>query len=256
MVKQQKPVVIITGGAQGIGKGIARHLLEKGMQVVIADLDNDAGEETIQEYQDYGTIHFIPTDVTNETSVKNLVAHTVERFGQLNALVNNAGIANPRIGSVEQLALEDWNRVIHTNLTGYFLCTKHTVSHLRKTRGAIVNIASTRAIQSEPNTEAYAASKGGVVALTHALAISLGPEIHVNCISPGWIEVRNWKKYALRQEPELSQRDHQQHPVGRVGKPLDIAAMVAFLISEASGFITGQNFIIDGGMTRKMIYVE
>jgi NAD(P)-dependent dehydrogenase (short-subunit alcohol dehydrogenase family) len=120
---------------------------------------------------------------------------------------------------------------------------------LRRAGGAaaIVNIASTRALQSEPNTEAYAASKGGIVALTHALAVSLGPAVRVNCISPGWIDVR---------ASQLSDQDHAQHPVGRVGKPLDIAKLVLFLLSEDAGFITGQNFVVDGGMTRKMIYEE
>ncbi len=122
---------------------------------------------------------------------------------------------------------------------------KHAVPHLRRARGAIVNIASTRALQSEPDTEAYAASKGGLVALTHCLAISLGPEIRVNCVSPGWIS----------HVPLRKRKDHAQHPVGRVGRAADVAALVAYLLSDAAGFVTGQNFVIDGGMTRKMIYV-
>jgi NAD(P)-dependent dehydrogenase (short-subunit alcohol dehydrogenase family) len=132
--------------------------------------------------------------------------------------------------------------------------TKYAIPHLRQTQGAIVNIASTRAIQSEPQTEAYAASKGGIVALTHALAVSLGPAIRVNCISPGWIDVSGWQHPP--QQANLSPTDHQQHPVGRVGKSQDVAEMAYFLLSEAAGFITGQNFILDGGMTRKMIYDE
>ncbi len=108
---------------------------------------------------------------------------------------------------------------------------------------------------SEPNTEAYSVSKGGILALTHALAISLGPDIRVNCISPGWIEVSEWKKQAIRQKPKLSEGDHQQHPVGRVGKPEDIASLVLYLASNEASFITGENFIVDGGMTRKMIYL-
>lgn len=256
MVAAHKAVALITGGAQGIGKGIAYYLLHKGMAVVIADLDAEAGEETAQEYQTLGDIRFVSLNVTDEASVQQVVARTIEYGRRLDALVNNAGIANPANAPVEKLTLDAWNKVIATNLTGCFLCAKYATPYLRQTHGAIVNIASTRALQSETNTEAYAASKGGIVALTHALAISLGPQIRVNCISPGWIEVRDWKKQAVRQRPEHSPLDREQHPVGYVGVPNDIAAMVAFLISNEAGFITGQNIVIDGGMTKKMIYVE
>ena len=120
---------------------------------------------------------------------------------------------------------------------------------LRLAKGAIVTIASTRALMSEPNTEAYSASKGGLVALTHALAISLAPDVRVNCVSPGWIATENYGK--------LRHKDHAQHPVGRVGKPDDIAEMVAFLLDrKRAGFVSGANYVIDGGMTRKMIYEE
>ena len=146
---------------------------------------------------------------------------------------------------MEKLALREWNRRIGTNLTAAFLMTKHAATLLRRSGGAIVNIASTRALQSEPDTEAYAASKGGLVGLTHALAMSLGPEVRVNCVSPGWIA-----------HTPVRKKDHAQHPVGRVGRDQDIAALVAYLISDAAGFITGQNFVVDGGMTKKMIYEE
>lgn len=249
-------VAIVTGGGQGIGKGIAFHLLEERMHVAILEKDPEAGEEAASELSLLGDVHFFPADVADEDSVKKAVRRTVETFGRLEALINNAGISDPVSGPVEDLSLADWNRIIQTNLTGCFLCAKYAVPHLRKELGAIVNIASTRAFQSEPNTVAYSASKGGLVALTHALAVSLGPEIRVNCVSPGWIDVSGWKKAAGRAEQELRRVDHEQHPVGRVGRPQDIAGLVAFLVSEEAGFITGQNFIVDGGMTRKMIYAE
>ena len=127
---------------------------------------------------------------------------------------------------------------------------------LRQSKGSIVIMASTRAIQSEPDTEAYAAAKGALCALTHALAISLGPDIRVNAILPGWIETRPWAKAQTREAVEHRAIDREQHPVGRVGEPADIAATVLFLASDGAGFITGQQIAVDGGMTRKMIYAH
>lgn len=247
-------VAIVTGGAQGIGRGIARHLLAQGMAVVIADCDHEAGGECLQELAQPGRVLFVETDVAQEASVSALVAQAVARFGRITALINNAGVGG--MGTpLEQLTLAEWQRVINTNLTGCFLCAKHCAPQLRPARGAIVNIASTRALQSEPDSEAYAASKGGIVALTHALAVSLGPAVRVNCISPGWIEVGALKKQRARCTAMLSPEDHAQHPCGRVGEAGDIAALVAFLIGDQAGFVTGQNFVVDGGMTRKMSYV-
>ena len=225
-------VALVSGGAQGIGEGIARLLAARGWKVAVADLRNNP------------EFFFVKTDISREAQVRGCIRRTVRRFGRLDALVNNAGIADPHSGPVEKLALKEWNRRIGVNLSGAFLMTKHAARHLRRARGAIVNIASTRALQSEPECEAYAAAKAGLVGLTHALALSLGPAVRVNCVSPGWIAhqpVRN--------------EDHAQHPVGRVGRDQDVAELVAYLISDAAGFVTGQNFVIDGGMTRKMTYV-
>ncbi|HUL31114.1 MAG TPA: SDR family oxidoreductase [Thermodesulfobacteriota bacterium] len=252
----QGKVGVVTGGGQGIGKGIAKRLLEEGMSAVIAEMDKEAGQEAEAELKHLGPVLFIRTDVRDEASVKNCVALVTRELGRLDALVNNAGIAHAEQGPIEKLKLDDWNRMISTHLTGCFLCAKHASPHLRKYGGSIVNIASTRAFQSEANTEAYSAAKGGMVALTHALAISLGPEVRVNCIAPGWIDVRAWKKGSRGPFPGLRPIDHAQHPVGRVGKPEDVAALAAFLLSDQAGFIAGQVFIADGGMTRKMIYVE
>ena len=249
-------VGIVTGGGQGVGKGIVKRLLEEGMSGVIAEVDEEAGREAKSQLNHLGPVLFTRTDVRDEESVRNCVALVIREFGRLDALVNNAGIAHAEQDPIEALSLEDWNRMVSTHLTGCFLCAKHTTPYLRKVRGSIVNIASTRAFQSEPNTEAYAAAKGGIIALTHALAISLGPDVRVNCIAPGWIDVRAWKKGIQGAPPDLRPGDHAQHPVGRVGKPEDIAALTAFLLSDDAAFITGQTFIADGGMTRRMIYVE
>ena len=165
--------------------------------------------------------------------------------GRLDGLVCNAGfmIRKP----LRDLSLAEWSSVLATNLTSPFLLVRAAEDLLRASRGAVVTVASTRAHQSEPHTESYSASKGGLVALTHALALGLGPDVRVNCVSPGWISVRG---EALRPE------DHAQHPVGRVGRPEDIAALVAWLLGPESGFVTGAEFVSDGGMTRKMIYAE
>lgn len=228
---------LITGGARGIGEGIARLLAERGYGVAVADQD-------APRWRAPG-VAFFRCDVSKEAQVRACVRRVLRRFGTLDALVNNAGIADPASGPLEKLALRDWNRRIGTNLTGVFLMTKHAVPYLRRSRGAVINIASTRALMSEPDTEAYAAAKGGVVALTHALAMSLGPRIRVNCISPGWIDTGKTR---------LKRSDHAQHPVGRVGRVEDVAELVAYLLSDSAGFATGQNYVLDGGMTKKMIY--
>lgn len=245
-------VAVITGGGQGIGKAIAKAFLEKSCSVVIADSDREAGEETADELKGLGRISFIPADVSREHDVGELVRLTLERFGRLDILVNNAGISINK--PLELLSLDEWNQVLGVNLTGPFLCARQAAPQLREREGCIINIASTRAFMSEADTEAYSASKGGIEALTHAMAVSLGPGIRVNCISPGWIETGNWKKRSQRRIPELSAEDHLQHPAGRVGHPEDIAHLALFLASADASFITGANFIVDGGMTRKMIY--
>ena len=244
--------IIVTGSAQGIGKIISKQLLEKGFSVSVFEIDEEAIEEFKVETGSEN-IAFFSTDVSDEESVQKSVAASFKRFGNISGLINNAAIQIDK--PVTELSLKEWNRVIGTNLTGAFLCAKHTAPFLKNSNGSIVNISSTRAFQSEPNTEAYSASKGGILALTHALAMSLAPEIRVNCISPGWIDVSGIKKKTKANQIELTEVDHQQHPAGRVGKPADIANMVLFLLNPENDFITGQNFIIDGGMTRKMIYV-
>ena len=244
--------IIVTGGAQGIGKIISTELAKKDFAVSVFEIDQEAIAEFKQE-DDSGKIAFFRTDISDEESVIKSTRLSFEKFGNISGLVNNAAI---QIGKpISELSLEEWNRVIGINLTGAFLCTKHAVPFLKKANGSVINISSTRALQSEPNTEAYSASKGGVLALTHSLAVSLAPEIKVNCISPGWIDVSATRKKSEANQIELSEADHSQHPAGRVGKAMDISNMVLFLLNSENDFISGQNFIIDGGMTRKMIYV-
>ena len=239
-----KPVALITRGAKGIGRAIARHLLASGWQVAIIDLANSGLRRVLARDRD---ILAIEGDVREEHTASDAVEATIHRFHHLDAVVSNAGIMVRE--PLRRLTLAEWHRVLDTNLTATFLLARAAEKPLRKARGAIVTIASTRASMSEPNTESYSASKGGLLALTHALAMSLAPEVRVNCVSPGWIETRDYSG--------LRRKDHKQHPAGRVGRPEDVAEIVSWLLDgKRSGFVTGANFVIDGGMTGKMIYED
>jgi NAD(P)-dependent dehydrogenase (short-subunit alcohol dehydrogenase family) len=241
------PVAIVTGAAHGIGLAIAQRLLHDGWRVGVVDLAGSGLRRSFGRHRRRSVL--IEGDVADEATADQAVQCVSARFGRLDALISNAGIMVRK--PLRQLSLADWRKVLDTNLTAAFLFARAAEKPLRAAAGAIVLIASTRAVMSEPDTESYSASKGGLVALTHALAISLAPDVRVNCVSPGWIVVRQ------EEEAKLRRKDHLQHPAGRAGKPDDIAEIVAFLIDrKRAGFITGANFIVDGGMTRKMIYEE
>lgn len=249
-------VVIVTGGGQGIGRCIAQTFAEKGAKVVIAEIDDEAGLECEGYIRKNGReALFVHTDVALEQDVKNMVSKAAEVYGKIDILINNAGIGSN--GTIYTRSMEEWDRVINVNLRGAYVCSKYVAPHMRDNGGGvIINIASTRAFMSEPHTEPYSAAKGGILALTHSLAISLSyDKIRVNSISPGWIEVSEWKKSREAKKPQLREEDHLQHPAGRVGKPEDVANACLFLCSEEASFITGTNLIVDGGMTVKMIYV-
>lgn len=252
----QNKIVLVTGGAQGIGLGISQQFANRGAHVIIADIDPDAAEEAASTLNEQGlSVRFIQTDVAKEPDVAQMAARVESDFGRLDVLVNNAGVGSH--GTIRTRTMAEWDQVLAINLRAPYMVTKYCLPLLEQAVSAsIINIASTRALMSEANTEPYSASKGGILALTHSLAVSLGPAIRVNAISPGWIEVSDWKKPTERQTPHHSEQDNAQHPVGRVGTPTDIAEAALFLASPAAGFITGQNFVVDGGMTVKMIYVE
>jgi NAD(P)-dependent dehydrogenase (short-subunit alcohol dehydrogenase family) len=234
-------VVVVTGGARGIGAAVCEGLARQGWQVVAADVAADA--QGSDAHARHPSIARATCDVSHEGDVRRLIADTIQQHGRIDSIVSNAGISANR--PLAETTLDDWNRVIAVNLTAAFLLGREAEQALRASNGAMILIASTRAHMSEPDTVAYSASKGGLVALTHALAVTMAP-VRVNCISPGWIDTG-------RHGP-LREADHAQHPAGRVGRADDIAAAVTYLLSDGAGFVTGTELVIDGGMTRKMIY--
>jgi NAD(P)-dependent dehydrogenase (short-subunit alcohol dehydrogenase family) len=249
-------VALVTGAGAGIGRAIAARFLDDGARVMIVDVDQDAGVDARDELAARGPVAFEPADLADEAAIIAVVAATIAWGGALDILVNNAAIVPERRMPLAELDRATWQRSLDVNLTAPILLTRESAPQLRSRSGSVVNITSTRASMSEPDTLPYSASKGGLSALTHALAIGLGPEIRVNAIAPGWVATDAWKPRDQRHEPKLSARDHAQHPVGRVGRPEDIAALASWLASDEAGFVTGQIFTSDGGMTRKMIYEE
>ncbi|KAB8138971.1 SDR family oxidoreductase [Gracilibacillus oryzae] len=235
----QNKAVIVTGGSNGIGEAVVKAYLAEGAFVINADKEEPAFH--------HANLYYIKTDVSNPNDIEQLFSQIDNQFNQIDILINNAGIS--RFSSFYDLTVEEWDQVINTNLRSVFLCSQAAARRMRnnKNGGSLVHIASTRAFMSEPDTESYAASKGGIYALTHALAMTLQEDrITSNSISPGWIETTNYD--------QLRSIDHEQHPSNRVGNPEDIAKACLFLTNSSNNFINGENLTIDGGMTKKMIY--
>lgn len=242
-----KQTVIVTGAANGIGKEISRSFSHNGAEVVLADIDSENGKKLEKEIlQENGDAFFVETDVKKEEDIVRLVELTIQKYGKIDVVINNAGI--DCFENFFELTTARWDEVINTNLRSVFLLAREAGRFMQERGGSIINIASTRAFMSEPNSESYAASKGGVIALTHALAATLSPyRIRVNSISPGWIHHDKNEK--------LSKEDHEQHWSGRVGRPEDIAEVCLMLADPKNDFINGENITVDGGMTKKMIYL-
>lgn len=244
-------IVFVTGGANGIGRSIVKAFCKEGADVTFCDMDEEAGKRLSEEMKSY-KCSFAQLDVVDAGALSDLIHTIISQKGNIDIIINNVGVSN--FGSILDVSVEDFDKVLNINLRPIFILAKSLAKHrsLNKelnTYGRIINMASTRYLMSEPNSEAYAASKGAIVSLTHALAISLSEyNITVNCISPGWIDTGHYG--------DLRPEDHKQHPSGRVGKPEDIARICLFLCEPANDFINGQNIVVDGGMTKKMIYIE
>ncbi len=219
-------VAVVTGGARGIGQCIAEEFCKQGASVCVIDkLPNG----------------YFEGDLADEATLTRFAEKVIADHGRVDFLINNAMTS---MGGIDRCSYDDFNYALAVGVTAPYYLTKLLLPHFAK-GAAIVNIASSRERMSQPNTESYTAAKGGISALTHALAVSLSGKVRVNAISPGWIDTQ-FRTYAGP--------DAAQHPAGRVGNPMDIANMALFLCSDKAGFITGENISIDGGMTRQMIY--
>ena len=243
-----KKKVFVTGGAEGIGKAIVEAFCKDGHQVAFCDINAVSGQQTAR---DTGAI-FHSVDVSDKEALESCMQQILDEWKDIDILINNVGIS--KFSSITETSVKDFDKILSVNLRPVFITSRLLAIH-RKTQsdsnpyGRIINICSTRYLMSEPGSEGYAASKGGIYSLTHALALSLSEwNITVNSIAPGWIQTHDYD--------QLRPEDHSQHPSRRVGKPEDIARMCLFLCEENNDFINGENITIDGGMTKKMIYLE
>lgn len=245
-------VAIVTGGAMGIGKGIAQVFAKEGAKVAIADINKDEGEKTAAELRTHSTeVIFVPVDVANEEQVKAMVDTVVSRYGTINVLVNNAGIGVYK--SVLDTSSEEWDRCLAVNLKGVFLCSKYVIPHMQRAGGGvIINIASVHAVATVAATAPYAASKGGVVALTRNMAIDYAKDnIRVNAICPGWVYTPLIQRiFDSSGDPEgMRKRVTQRQLLGRLGTPEDIGYAALYLASDEASFVTGTCLFVDGGLT-------
>lgn len=219
-------VVVVTGGAQGTGRCIADEFLKAGAHVCVIDKKEGS--------------HYVG-DIADKQILENFVEYVIRKYGHVDFLINNA---LPLMKGIDECSYEEFQYALSVGVTAPFYLAKLFAPHFSE-GAVIVNISSSRDRMSQPQTESYTAAKGGIAALTHALAVSLAGRVRVNSISPGWIDTA----YTVYEGSDAT-----QHPVGRVGNPMDIANMVLFLCSDKAGFITGENICIDGGMTHQMIY--
>lgn len=233
-------VVLITGAANGIGYEIAKAYAKLNATVVALDIKDTKFEEK--------NIDFYKADLKSEEQIKNVFKNTVKKYGAVHILINNGAISKFN-KSIFDIEVSEFDEVISANLRGSFICAKEFIkANANQNYGRIINIASTRYNQNEAGWEAYGASKGGLISLTNTMAVSLSDTpITVNAISPGWIQVEDY---------ELSEIDKKQHPSGRVGVSKDIVNTCLFLSNKENDFVNGANIVVDGGMTKKMIYAD
>lgn len=247
-------VAIVTGSGMGIGKGIAQVFADEGAKLVLAEVNSEAGDAAAAELSEAGVeVLFVPTDVSNEESVQAMVDRTLDAFGGVDVLVNNAGVGVYL--SVLDTSSEDWDRCLDVNLKGVFLCSKYAIPHMQaRGGGSIVNIASVHAVATVAGVAPYAASKGGVVALTRNMAIDYGPAIRVNAICPGWVLTPLIQGiFDSYDDPAAQQKLIEERQVmKRIGRPEDIGFAALYLSSDEASFVTGATLFVDGGLTAQL----
>lgn len=231
--------VVVTGGGHGIGKGIIEEFIKEGAKVCFIDIDETSGKALESQ-----RVNFFLGDVSQQSDLDDFIVFCKKRLSQIDILINNACLSHK--GIISDCDYQDFQHTLSIGLIAPYYLSQQLKKELIQQKGSIINIASSRAFQSEPDTESYTSAKGGIVALTHSLSISLAGSVRVNCIAPGWIDIDGTKSF--------SREDMAAIPVGRVGQPKDIAKMVSFLCSDDAGFITGETFVVDGGMSKRMIY--
>ncbi|WP_305986816.1 SDR family NAD(P)-dependent oxidoreductase [Roseibium sp. MMSF_3544] len=246
----ENKVAIVTGAAQGIGFAVAKRFLMDGAKVVIADIDDTTGEEAVEDLSTLGEVIYIHCNVAERLDVRNMVAETLNAYGDIDILVNNAGI----VGGADFLELEedDFDRILGVNLKGAFLCSQAVARHMVEKiegggdPGCIINMSSINSVLAIPNQIPYCVSKGGVSQLTKTTALALAPHgIRVNAIGPGSIMTEMLA--AVNSDPAAKQRIMSRTPLLRIGEPSEIAGVAAFLASEDAGYVTGQTIFADGG---------
>lgn len=244
-------VVVITGAGSGFGRAASLLFGAEGAQVAVADMNADAGTETVRQLHERGGSGvFIPVDVRDEASVRDLMSSTVQHFGKIDVLYNNAGIDHPSDRGIVDLSEEIWSLVIDVHLSGTFRCCKHGIPHLlRNGGGSIINVGSVMALQAVPRgAVAYSAAKGGIVALTRAVAAAYAAQgIRANVICPGTADTPLMAAHMAT--PELRRLFESRHPVGRLATTDDIAHLALYLASDESSFMTASTLVIDGGRT-------
>ncbi|WP_435334985.1 SDR family NAD(P)-dependent oxidoreductase [Haloarchaeobius sp. TZWWS8] len=243
-------VVLVTGSTRGIGEGIARRFAREGAQVVVTGRTVEAGEAVVADIEAEsgetgGDAVFVKADMRDPDDIAALVEATVDAFGGLDVLVNNAGVETNT--SADEATMDDWEFVLETDFRSYWLCAKHAFRVMDE--GAIVNVSSNHARLTMPEMFPYNAVKAGIDGMTRAMALDFGPHVRVNTVNPGWVAI---DRTTEEMDPDYREHIESIHPVGRIGRPEDVAGVVSFLASEDAGFVTGASLLVDGGRSQVM----